>query len=264
MTQDDFNILIEAIFAGRVSILTPEKAQMLYEFTFNELFIAIEEGWGVIEAPAFDIVRRLETNVNLFSGAKTWKNIWDTQKLLFDKNGFKRSFSEFYPLAEKTMTIYNKWWLDAEYNTTIAQARQAENWINNIDANKEILPLLQYQTVGDQRVRPAHAALDGIIKPVDDPFWDTFYPANSFRCRCVANQITSGRTTRIGEKKLKELTEGIPPVFRMNAGKDKLIFKQNHPYFTTKGLPRPRVAELFKLQRKNNFGYKKPVTILDL
>ncbi len=41
-----------------------------------------------------------------------------------------------------------------------------------------------YNTVGDDRVRDAHADLDGVTLPKDDPFWRRFWPPNGWSCRC--------------------------------------------------------------------------------
>lgn len=46
-----------------------------------------------------------------------------------------------------------------------------------------------YFTVGDNRVREEHAALDGISRKKDDDFWDKFWPPNGWNCRCQAVAI---------------------------------------------------------------------------
>jgi len=45
-------------------------------------------------------------------------------------------------------------------------------------------PYLRYITQRDERVRESHAAWDGLVLPVDDPFWESHYPPNGWRCRC--------------------------------------------------------------------------------
>ncbi len=49
----------------------------------------------------------------------------------------------------------------------------------------EALPFWQYMTVGDDRVRPEHAAIDGFQARVIDPVWNKIYPPNGFNCRCI-------------------------------------------------------------------------------
>ena len=44
----------------------------------------------------------------------------------------------------------------------------------------------EYVTVGDNRVRPEHEILDGIMRKKDDDFWTTFWPPNGWNCRCQA------------------------------------------------------------------------------
>lgn len=43
----------------------------------------------------------------------------------------------------------------------------------------------QYLTMEDDRVRDSHAALDGIILPKDDEFWDDHTPPWEWGCRCL-------------------------------------------------------------------------------
>lgn len=50
----------------------------------------------------------------------------------------------------------------------------------------------QYVTVGDDRVREEHAELDGLIRPKDDPIWDTIYPPNGYNCRCQVLTLIDG------------------------------------------------------------------------
>jgi len=63
-------------------------------------------------------------------------------------------------------------------------AYSADRWIK-AQRTLDTRPYGQYLTAGDDRVRPAHAALDGVVKPLGDPFWDKYTPPWEFGCRCT-------------------------------------------------------------------------------
>ncbi len=42
----------------------------------------------------------------------------------------------------------------------------------------------EYVTAGDDRVRPEHAAMDGVRAPKDSPVWDVWTPPCGWSCRC--------------------------------------------------------------------------------
>lgn len=52
-----------------------------------------------------------------------------------------------------------------------------------------LLPYWQYNAIGDDRTRPKHRALDGIVLPFDNSFWDAHFPPSEFRCRCSVSAI---------------------------------------------------------------------------
>jgi uncharacterized protein with gpF-like domain len=55
----------------------------------------------------------------------------------------------------------------------------------------DALPYWQYWTVGDMRVRPAHAALDLFCARAIDPVWRLIYPPWGFNCRCSVVPISA-------------------------------------------------------------------------
>ena len=75
------------------------------------------------------------------------------------------------------------------YRTNIQCAYNRGHWLQQV-AHKDQRPYLMYDAVNDSRTRPSHAALDNIIKPIDDPFWDVYYPPNGYKCRCVSIALT--------------------------------------------------------------------------
>ena len=50
--------------------------------------------------------------------------------------------------------------------------------------NKDVTPYFLYSAINDSRTRPAHLELDGVVRPVDDDYWDTRTPSLGYNCRC--------------------------------------------------------------------------------
>jgi len=72
-----------------------------------------------------------------------------------------------------------------------------------------------YDAINDSRVRPSHLALDGIIRRIDDPFWNTHSCPNGYRCRCTLRSLTEAQAhARSGVGKglnqLPNLPDGSP------------------------------------------------------
>lgn len=88
------------------------------------------------------------------------------------------------------------------------QAYAAGRYLSQQES-KEAVPFLQYNTVGDSNVRDDHAALDGVVLPADDEFWQTHYPPWDFGCRCFVAGVTAP-----GVERLKEREADKPPAER--------------------------------------------------
>lgn len=238
---------------------------VLFTDTFEQLQKALFRGFGANlddfaeGTREFILLTKLKDNLNRFSAAKTFQNIKDTVVFRLDE-GQLRPFNDFRKDARKIYGTYNTDWLKTEFDTVVAASQSADQW-KDIEAEKKTLPLLKYQTAGDNRVRPQHAAWDGIVKPVDDPFWDTRMPPNDFNCRCIAIQLEPGeeKITNLGERleKVKRETKGKvtsldndSELFSINPGKKPFIFKDKgsspHPYF--------KVPRDFNDLKKRNFN----------
>ncbi len=76
------------------------------------------------------------------------------------------------------------WRLRNIYRQNIFEAYSAGRW-QQMQLTKTARPYLMYLTMEDDLVRPEHAALDRIVKPMDDPFWDSYYPPWDWNCRCL-------------------------------------------------------------------------------
>lgn len=206
----------------------------IYQKVARQLTKGVYEGFGkdilTVQwgSPDEVMLSSLRENVYIFSGAKNYQMTKDISSGLATKDGIK-PFNVFLKEAKEKFDTYNKNYLTAEYNSAIAQSRMASIW-QEIEREKHLYPMLEYVTVGDGRVRPAHAVLDGIVKPVDDKFWNTFYPPNGWNCRCHTMQGNDLSESNLkGVRKPNE--EEVPEIFRFNSGKTKQVFSPKHPYF---------------------------------
>jgi len=83
------------------------------------------------------------------------------------------------------------------YRTNIQCAYNQGHWTQQ-QRNKATRPFLMYDAVNDSRTRPAHTALDNVIRPIDDPFWATHYPPNGYQCRCAVISLTEAQARARG------------------------------------------------------------------
>lgn len=127
-----------------------------------------------------------------------------------------------------------------KYNFAVASAQSAGKWHEFSEHADRYY--LQYRTAKDERVREEHAILDGITLPMDDPFWDEFFPPNGWNCRCEAIQVSKKRyepsnsseaLARGRSATYKPNADGVnkAAIFRFNPGKEQRIFPKKHPYF---------------------------------
>lgn len=258
--------LVQALFKGIYSRKITNKTLpvSLYYAVADYLKEAVYDGYGArfsslkkTKLPAGfslkdkELMTELRTNIYLFSAAKTYQQVRTMSDALIGDDGKVVSFKEFREKANQTYELYNKTWLQTEYDTAIGQAQSARKW-QVIQENKEVLPLLEYSAVIDSRTSEICRPLDGIIAPVDDPIWKKVAPLNHFNCRCMLLPKSDGRLTSESIKKSRvEETEGMmQPLFKMNAGMDGYVFSKEHPYFD--------VAPKDKALAKRNFDLPIP------
>jgi SPP1 gp7 family putative phage head morphogenesis protein len=223
-TEDEQEDYLLAVYSGLITTYT--LSINYHEKVGGKLYGGVLDGWGKIgfKDAETEILAGLTENIYAFSAAKQYQQVRDMSRKVSENITFK----EFREFADDIFGNYNESYLKTEFETAIEQSQNARKWAQ-VQGEKDTFPLLKYKTQQDDLVRHDHAELNNVIKPVDDPFWDTHMPANGWRCRCFVQQIEEGEIT----KDPPTLTEAqIPPLFRMNAGKDKLIFDpKKHPYF---------------------------------
>jgi hypothetical protein len=123
------------------------------------------------------------------------------------------------------------------YNANIRSARAAGQW-ERIERAARAFPYLEYRLGPSERHRPHHAIKEGLIIPVDDPFWDEWMPPNGWGCKCWVRQVSKAEAERRGIDRapllpkrrvlnkrtgeMREVPVGIDPGWERNPGKLRL------------------------------------------
>lgn len=98
--------------------------------------------------------------------------------------------------------------METIFRNAVQTAYNAGHW-RRFEETKATRPYLMYDAINDSRVRPSHLALDGVIRPVDDPFWNTHSPPLGHRCRCVLRSISSDQARERGGVTQNPPAEGV-------------------------------------------------------
>ena len=145
----------------------------------------------------------LEQDAKVF--AFTVSELTKNSELEFVFGSIKKALDEGQGFAEwkkQTKEIWKqKGWSDFRvktvYQTNMHQAKSIGSW-KQMQETKEDFPYLRYSAILDNHTRPSHAMMHGKVLPIDDKFWDSFYPPNGFNCRCQAYAITASKAKKFG------------------------------------------------------------------
>lgn len=212
----------------RIEVLAEPKVQ---EF-INAHAGALDSSFKQVEMS--DVMRkRLQRSDYIFSGMKTFHELNEAFPSLLDSNGNRKTFEAFLNDVRKIDKTYNSNYLRAEYNFVQSSAEMAAKWERFSEDGDRYN--LQYRTANDSKVRPEHAALNGVTLPPSDPFWEEYYPPNGWNCRCTVVQVRKSKypatpheeAMALGEEALQRDTKGI---FHFNPGKQNKTVPDYNPY----------------------------------
>lgn len=174
------------------------------------------------------LAEKLKQNIYAFSAAKSFVQMQYYRDMMIGDDGNILGKGSYIKKIANTGEIFNKKYLDSEYENAYYSTIMADKWDRFGDDE-----YLQYSTVGDSNVRPSHAALDKYTAPKSAAFWVANYPPNGWNCRCTVVPGKENYHNRLDEKEagnhLKAENKDTP--FYNNVGLSKVIFKDNHPYF---------------------------------
>lgn len=207
---------------------------------------------GITKVIPFETTSYLEQNTFIFSGFKTYRELKEVSMLLRGEDGGFKSFEKFKEDVIKIDNLYNKNYLNAEYNFAVQSSQMASKWLEFEESGEDYY--LQYRTAGDDKVRSEHQALAGITLPVNDKFWSMYLPPNDWNCRCTVVQVLKDKYPLSSSEKASAMgaTATSKPkqkIFRFNPGKELKVFPPKHPYLP-KGCDDCNVLQLSEGNRK--------------
>ena len=71
----------------------------------------------------------------------------------------------------------------------------------------EARPYFLYDAINDSRVRPTHAAMDGMVARYDDLIWRVWTPPAGYHCRCRRISLSEAQAKRFQEADRKRLAD---------------------------------------------------------
>lgn len=211
-----------------INILASDEAQQFintHAAVLDSTFQKVEMSDGMRQ--------RLQRSDYIFSGIKTFHELNEAFPSLLDENGERKPFERFLNDVQNIDSTYNANYLRSEYNFVHSSAQMAAKWEQFMEDGDRYN--LQYRTAGDGKVRPEHAALNGVTLPPSDSFWEEYYPPNGWNCRCTVVQVRKSKypstphdeALALGEEALQRDTKGI---FHFNPGKEEKSVPDYNPY----------------------------------
>lgn len=187
-------------------------------------------------------LQMMEYNLFEFSANKTEARFAAAMNLLTDEKGNLRNYKDFEWAVMQETEDFNRKWLETEYNLSVAVGQNSAAYMRFMAEKDTVTPFVQYQTVGDDKVRPQHQVLDGKIFSLNDKEAMQLWPPNGYGCRCEMLQYVGDSknvTTGIAGKELMYLHDPKfkNSQFEINRGDLKEVFTKKQFYSDMKGLP---------------------------
>lgn len=167
--------------------VSEENKQALWEYYNSHLSKGFDLGYNA-DSQFYDaeLAQSLKDDITKFSAFKETSFRTQLESALTE-DGKVVPWSEFKKKAAELNIEYNQRYLKTEYHHTVATANSVEQW-KDFEADADIYPNLKYNAVNDARTREKHRALDGLILPINHPFWITHGLPLDWGCRCGLEQ----------------------------------------------------------------------------
>ncbi|GAB1388983.1 hypothetical protein MASR1M6_11640 [Rubrivivax sp.] len=111
--------------------------------------------------------------------------------------------------GEIRTTRFNQQRLSLIFDVNMRQSHSAGRWAR-IQRSRTDTHIV-YRTMRDERVRLSHRPWDNLVLPKTDPWWDTHFPPNGWRCRCMAFGIDERGIERMRADPAASVKTQAPP-----------------------------------------------------
>ena len=131
-------------------------------------------------------MRSMANTISHIQSIEQIKTILDSVKQSIDDgNSFKKWRKEFNPEQFGITKAH----AETVYRNALQTQYSVGRW-EQAQAAKKTHPYLRYVTINDSRTSECCRALSGIIRKIDDPFWNSHTPPNHHNCRSVLQSLT--------------------------------------------------------------------------
>ena len=154
----------------------------------------------VAKAMQVDILTDIRRAVDeAFAEGHTFPQFYDRLTPTLQSKGWwgRRVMADPLTGEKRLVQLGSPWRLRTIFDTNLRMAHAHGRW-TRIERLKDAMPYLRYVAILDARTRPEHAEWHGTVLPVDHPFWQTHYPPNGWRCRCIVVQLGEDDLERYG------------------------------------------------------------------
>ena len=187
-------------------------AHAITSTTFEEAVEALVSREPRLEQSAIEL-SRLYNNERVFGMAfsidqKLTERVQETLARVMREGGgvstAEKILEDIVPFTKSYATNVYRTNLATSYNE--GRKKQAQD-----PAVAEVIPALQFRSMDDARVRPNHAAADGLVAATDDPVWRRFTPPIGHQCRCAIEFVSLWELEQRGLIRNGKVVSYYPP-----------------------------------------------------
>jgi uncharacterized protein with gpF-like domain len=206
-----------------------------------------QAAFTVAKAMQLDILRDIREAIDraLTEGITFEQFSKELAPLLVQKGWWGRANMEDPVTGEvKNVQLGSTRRLKVIYDTNLRTAHSEGQW-QRIQRNKDDFPYLKYDANNSEHPRLEHSAWDGLVLPVDAPFWQAHYPVKAWGCKCGVMQLDEDTLDELGLKPAEPPQEETYTYINKRTGEVQRIPKGVDPSFNYP--PGGRLANLNKI-----------------